>query len=240
MNKTTEIKRCFDELEARYNTLFAERSELEYELSELKAAAAHSIEQDAEIRSLNENVRRIKHDMKNHLMVIASYLNSGDIEAAKAYASQILDKLNAVYSYIETGNSLMSHILSEKLNFARSKGISVKAEIENLSFARMESLDFSAVLSNLLDNAIEACEKEASPEIFVRISRKRSYDTILVTNKISASVLAENPDLNSAKPNSESHGMGVKQIRSIAEKYDGLCGFNEENGWFCASVFIPV
>lgn len=240
MNRNTELKRSLDELEARYNTLFARHSELEYELNELKAAAAHSIEQDAEIRSLNENVRRMKHDMKNHLMVIASYLNSGDIEAAKVYTSQILDKLNAVHSYIETGNSLMSHILTEKLNFARSKGISVKAEIENLSFAQMESLDFSAVLSNLLDNAIEASEKESAPEIFVCISRKRSYDTILVMNKISVSVLAENPHLKSTKPHLESHGMGVKQIRSIAEKYNGLCDFNEEDGWFCASVFIPV
>lgn len=240
MNKTAELKRNLEELEARYNALFAERSELEYSLNELKAAAAHSIEQDAEIRSLNENVRCMKHDMKNHLMVIASYLNSSDIEAAKAYTSQILDKLNAVHSYIETGNSLMSHILTEKLNYARSKGISVKAEIENLSFTRMESLDFSAVLSNLLDNAIEACGKESSPEIFIYVSRKRGYETILVTNRISVSVLAENPGLKSSKPDPESHGMGVKQIRCIAEKYDGLCDFSEEDGWFRASVFIPV
>lgn len=100
-----------------------------------------------------------------------------------------MDKLNAVHSYIETGNSLLNHILNEKLNMAREKGISVKAEIENPSFKKMESLDFSALLSNILDNAIEACENENSPELYVVISQRRGYETILVKNKISASVL---------------------------------------------------
>ena len=123
-------------------------------------------------------IRHLKHDMKNHLLVIGSYLNSEDYEEAKEYTSQILDKLNAVHSYIETGNSLLNHIVNQKLETAREKGILVKAEIENLSFANMKSMDFSAMLSNLLDNAIEASEKETDvrPEINVSIFQKRGYE----------------------------------------------------------------
>lgn len=227
-------------LEEKYSALLSEKSELEYELAELKSSSERIIKQDDEIRVLHENVRRIKHDMKNHLMVIASYLNSGEYDSAKMYTSQILDKLNAVHSYVETGNSLMNHILNEKLNKARGLGISVKAEIENLTFAKMESLDFSALLSNMLDNAIEACKGENSPEINVIISARRGYETILVKNKITNSVLEKNPKLATAKPDKERHGMGVSQIKGIAGKYQGLCDFYEEDGFFCACVFIPV
>lgn len=230
----------YDTLTERYSRMLSEKAAAEYELSELKANAENLARQDEEIHRLHESIRSIKHDMKNHLIVIASYLNGGDTEAAKAYTSKILDKLNTVHSYIETGNSLMNHILNVKLNSARGKGIAVKAEIENLSFAKMESIDFSALLSNMLDNAVEASENEISPEISVVISRRRSYETILVKNRISRPILASNPSLTSTKSDSTSHGLGVSQIRSICEKYGGMSDFYEEDGYFCAVSFIPV
>ena len=240
MKRYSELQREYDALDEKYSKVLGERAELTYELEELKAAAEHIREQDREIRELHENVRRMKHDMKNHLMVIASYFNSGDYGEAKTYISRILDKLNSTYSYIETGNSLMNHILNEKLNAARDKGISVKAEIETLFFRRMESIDFSALLSNLLDNAIEASSLEADPEIAVTVAHRRDYETILVKNKISHSILEENPKLISSKPELSNHGMGIPQIKNITEKYDGMCDFYEEDGYFCASAFIPI
>lgn len=240
MRRHSNLQQQYNMLEESYNRLSGEKAELSYELEELKASAEHIRRQDEEIRKLHESVRRMKHDMKNHLMVIASCCNSGDYEGARAYISRILDKLNTMYSYIETGNSLMNHILNEKLNTARQMGISVKAEIETLFFQRMESIDFSALLSNLLDNAIEACSREDAPELSVSIVRRRDYETILVKNQISRSVLDGNPKLLSSKPEKGSHGMGVPQIRGITKKYEGMCDFYEEDGYFCACVFIPV
>ncbi|MDE7327595.1 MAG: GHKL domain-containing protein [Lachnospiraceae bacterium] len=223
-----------------YNQLSDEKAELEYQWNELKASIGQLRRQDAEVRELHESARKLKHDMKNHLMVVASYLSSGEYDAAKVYVSQILDKLNAVHSYIETGNLLMNHILNEKLNFARGQGISVKAEIENLSFGRMESLDFSALLSNLLDNAIEACCLTTAPELFLGITKRRNYETVLVKNKIDGSVLEQNPDLYTTKKEKDIHGLGVVQTREIVGKYGGICDFYEEDDWFCACAFIPV
>lgn len=236
MRKYKDLEQEYAALSEKYSRALSEKSELEYELKELKSTAESIRKQDDEIHTLHENVRRIKHDMKNHLMVIASYLNGSDYDNAKAYTSQILDKLNAAHSYIETGNSLLNHILNEKLNKARENGVSVKAEIENLSFRRMESFDFSALLSNLLDNAIEANPTEIS----VVISQRRGYETILVKNTISKSVLAENPDLKTTKSDGTSHGMGIPQIKAITKKYGGMCDFYEEDGYFCACAFIPA
>ncbi len=239
MKKYNDLKCQYDILDENYTILYGEKLQLEYELNSIKSENLHSLKQSDEIRELHENVRRMKHDMKNHLMVIASYLNNEDYKNAKIYTSEILDKLNSVHSYIETGNSLMNHIINEKLEYARSKNINIKAEIENLSFDKMESLDFSAVLSNILDNAIEACLKEETPELYVNISKKRSYETILVKNRISTPILATNPSLNSTKVETNLHGLGISQIKSIAEKYSGLCDFYEEDGYFCVCFMLP-
>lgn len=241
MGRYASLQKEFDELQEKYIKVFGEREELSHELSVLKSRAEEVRSQEGQIRALHENVRHLKHDMKNHLMVLASYLNSSDLEAAKAYTSGILDKLNSVHSYIETGNSLLNHILNEKLETAREKGIGVKAEIETLSFQRMQSLDFSALFSNLLDNALEASlkEPEGQREIQVAVTARRGYETITVKNRISRSVLGRNPGLSSDKGEPESHGMGIPQIKEIVEKYNGMCDFYEDGGWFCAGAFIP-
>ena len=224
-----------------YLALLAEKSELEYRLAKQSAEVTHASLQEEEIRTLHQNVRKLKHDMKNHLMVIASYLNAQEYEEAKAYASEILDKLNAVHSYVETGNSLLNHILNEKFEYARRKGIPVKAEIENLSFDKMKSMDFSAMLSNMLDNAIEASEKEITikPELVVNIFKKNNYQVICVKNRISKSVLEKNPKLCSTKEEGHMHGMGIPKTKEIAENYQGIFDVFEEDGFFCTSVFIP-
>ena len=243
IGKKTDKK--YEELLEKYNKLFSDYSELEFQLSEMKINADNIEKQDEEIRNLHESMRSLKHDMKNHLMVTLSYLNDGDEEAARTYISQIVSKLNAIHSYIETGNSLLNHILNDKLSKARSLGIDIKAEVENLSFGKMESIDFSALFSNMLDNAIEACQKEVeeddsfAPEMAVKIYQNKGYDMIVVKNKISKSVLSSNSELTTTKDDDLNHGRGIPQIKSIVEKYEGLSDFYEEEGFFIACAFIP-
>lgn len=225
--------------EEKYLRILSQKTELEYQLSAKSEEAAYLGKQENDIRALHQSVRKLKHDMKNHLMVIATYLNSEDYEAAKTYTSQILDKLNTMHSYIETGNSLLNHILNEKLEFARSCGIAIRAEIENISFAGMRSIDFSALLTNLLDNAIEASKDEPDGELLLHIYKERGYDAISIKNKIGKSVLKENPGLHSTKEDKKQHGIGISQIKEIAAAYDGIYDFYEKEGYFCSSVFIP-
>jgi sensor histidine kinase regulating citrate/malate metabolism len=174
-------------------------------------------------------------------MIIASYINDEDYDNAKSYTSKIIGKLNAMHSYIETGNSLMNHIINEKLEKARSNGMAIKAEIENLKFGKLESMDFSSLLSNMLDNAIEASmrEEETSRELHVIISRQRAYDTICVKNRIGKSVLKENPELKTTKAEVDNHGLGMGKIKTIVEKCEGMCDIYEEDNFFCVKVFIP-
>ena len=239
MKKYKKAEQDLEITKERYLELLAEKSELEYQLSKQAAEVTHASLQEEEIRTLHQNVRRLKHDMKNHMMVLASYLNSNDYEAAKTYTSEILDKLNAMHSYIETGNSLLNHILNEKLELARNGGISILAEIETLSFANMRSIDFSALLTNLLDNAIEASQKEERPELRIRIAAERGYQTIRVKNRITGSVLKSNPNLETTKEEKDLHGMGIRQIQEIVDNYNGMYDFYEEDGFFCVGVFIP-
>lgn len=239
MSRYGKLKEDYERLEKDYTAEVAKNLDLQYQYDTLQAEYQNSHNQQKEIERLHENTRRLKHDMKNHIMVIASHLNNGELDEAKDYLSVVLDNLNRVYSYIQTGNSVLNYIINSKLEYAQQNDIQFKAEIENLPFAKMGSVDFSAVLSNTLDNAIEASIRAVEKYIYVSILKKRGYDTITVKNKIDQSVLENNPELRSTKAESDTHGYGVKQIKTITEKYDGMVDIYEDNGMFCISIMIP-
>lgn len=228
-----------EEFEKRYSEVLSENMDLKLSLEVIQKDYDKQKDMASEIKSLHKKTRTLKHDMKNHIMVITSYLNDGQYDQAKNYLSKISDNLNKMYTYIETGNSLLNYIINTKLQFAKENGIDVKAEIENLSFEQIGSVDFSALLNNLLDNAIEASLNSNDKKIVVNILRKRGYDTILVKNKINKSVLKNNPSLISTKKNEEEHGYGLKHINSIVDKYGAMLDIYEEEDFFCVYVVCP-
>ena len=192
------------------------------------------------VRSIHENTRRLKHDMRNHLMVIAMSLGNEKYDEARTYTAQILDKLNLEYSYIDSGNALLNYILNLKLQQAQQMQVHMQLQIENLKFQKIDSVDFSSLLTNLLDNAIHAAANSDKRQISVSISKKRGYEAISVRNSINSSVLAVTPDLHSTHAEPEKHGMGIKQIRAIIEKYNGLLDIYEEDLVFCVNVMLPA
>lgn len=232
------LQEKYNRLEEEYKNSLRKQQELVTELAQYRYEGRDMEKSKNEMNQLHENARRLKHDMKNHLMVIASFLNSGEIEEARQYTSQILDKLNLEYSYIETGNTLLNYIVNQKLSYAKQQGIYVKAEIENLRFEQIESIDFAAILGNLLDNAMEAAVESDKKYVELTIRKVRGYDVIKVCNSINNSVLEKNPNLITTKQETASHGIGVKHVREIVEKYQGMLDIYEEDKRFIVSVML--
>ena len=191
----------------------------------------------AEIKRIQQQIRSLKHDMKNHTLVILSYLEEEKPEEARVYAGELLDKLNKMYTYVNVGNSLLNHIMNHKLSEAKEAGIEIKAEIENCAFSFMDSVDFSALLNNLLDNAIAGALDSREKKLEVQISYQKGFDVITVKNSIDSSVLLNNPDLISTKEEA-GHGLGMKQIKSIVEKYNGNIDIYEKNNKFVVSIML--
>lgn len=105
------------DLEEVYDRVLSEKLELEYKCRELERGYIHEKAQRDEILSLHENAGKLKHDMKNHIMVINAYLQEDDVDNAKEYLSEILDKEDmqafpAVYMYIAPAVGIVLYLLS--------------------------------------------------------------------------------------------------------------------------------
>ncbi|MBD5505928.1 MAG: sensor histidine kinase [Lachnospiraceae bacterium] len=237
INKRKADQAKYEEQDKLLTRYLADNLDMEKRLSDIRDDYDKQQEMAEEIRRIQQQIGLLKHDMKNHTLVILSYLEENKTEEARQYAGEILDKLNRMYTYVNVGNSLLSYIINSKLSMAKEQGIEIKAEIENLSFSYMDSVDFSSLLNNMLDNAVNGALESEGKKLEVNIVSEKGFDVITVKNSIDGSVLKDNPELATSKEE-PGHGYGMKQMKAVTEKYEGNIDIYEKDGMFIVRVML--
>ena len=183
-----------------------------------------------------ERVRRIYHDMKNHLLILE---NQPGTDETRQTASRLREQIADYENYVHTGNEFLDIIIRDKSAKAREKHIDFNAVIhfENGDF--MEPLDISTIFGNAIDNAIEASEKLPEDRRLITVKAAKVRDMLMITaeNNMEPDSL---PDEGTSKSDRFLHGFGIPNIRKAAEKYDGQCSISAKDGIFRLKVLIPV
>ena len=185
-------------------------------------------------------IKSMRHDMKNHLQCILSLIQKGDNAKSKEYVEDILNnKLYNDYQFINTDNNVINIISNTKLSLCKSEDIKTIVNISDFKL-NIDDTDICIILGNLFDNAIEACKKVDGDRIIsYEISQKKGYVNFIIKNSINTSVLKSNPDLVTDKANASLHGLGLRSVKATVKKYGGMIDFYEQNGLFSVDVWIP-
>ncbi len=175
------------------------------------------------INSSYENIKSLRHDMKNYLLALKGYIENGGREKSIDYILQINDSLYEKEQLSRTGNIEIDSILNYKLQEAESKGILVTPELKIPSKLNILPLDIVVILGNLLDNAIEASSKVESDKIIdIRIKYKNDVLFIYINNSFDGSIIYDGDKIKTTKEDKENHGIGLNNIEKILKKYDGI------------------
>lgn len=198
------------------------------------------LESGDNVKRQYEETRRIRHDLKQVYAVLSALLSENKVAKAEEYLSRNYSEIENMEILIDVGNDFINALLSSKLKRARALGITVRCCVDRaLSF---DEADMCVLLGNMLDNAIEACEKckncESPRFVELSIASRGEQFLIEVANSVSENVLGKNAGLTTTKPNSELHGFGTKSIRQIAEKYDGNVRYFQEGDIFTCEVLL--
>ncbi len=106
----------------------------------------------------------------------------------------------------------------------------------------VNAYDMCAILGNLLDNAIEACEKIDNHNtrfIDLKINSDKDMLNIAIKNSVAQKVnITGKMSLCTSKRNPEMHGIGTQSIKSIVRKYDGECSFDSDQNEFTVHILI--
>jgi two-component sensor histidine kinase len=190
----------------------------------------------------SKRLKKIRHDIKNHLMNAAMLIDNGETDKARELLQEIsdsADKLQPVLSQ-STGNSLIDAIVAYKSAVCESRDIKFVYQLELLPEIKMSLSDISSVLSNLLDNAIEAAEKAETATVNVRIFTYKNYITIIVKNTFSRLFKENTGKLSSKKDDRESHGLGMEIINEICGQNGGVYKYRTDGIWFTSSVLMKI
>ena len=195
-----------------------------------------------EVQNIYQTMRAWRHDYHNHMQSIKAMLEMGKKEELSEYLDNLEKDLDSIDIAIRTGNVGLDAILSSKVSIARKNNIEVNCTAKVPQDLTVSDVHLCAIVGNLMDNAIEACEKipQGTAPRFIRIyiGLFKSQLYISVSNATCEKHRRRLSELVTSKLGE--HGFGLRRIDKLAEKYDGYVNRKNEPGVFATEVMLPV
>lgn len=188
--------------------------------------------------------RKQTHDYQNQLLTIRGLAQNrnGNSELIE-YVSRLLQTDMTDAMLVQTGRSVVDVILNQKHALSKGKGIMLTAQLDDLREFALPDEALVVVLSNLIDNAIEACDKNKTPEhkaIKLRMQAEPEVSFLFIENYSEDPVKIVGNHIISTKPDYLSHGYGTKNIAAIMEQYGAeyIWDYQDDTHLFCFSAQI--
>ncbi|MCM1165699.1 MAG: GHKL domain-containing protein [Lachnospiraceae bacterium] len=182
-----------------------------------------------------ETGREYRHDMRHHLAVIEGLARQGDCGRIAEYAGKINESLGEVESAGCCKNPELNAVLSEYFARAEKAGCKILQSIALPAKLPFEAGDVCIVLANAVENAINACAKLPEGERYINISAECADNRrlfVAVKNPCADAPEFDENGLPAVDGRSEEHGIGLRSVNRVAEKYNGFLRCKVENGEF--------
>lgn len=193
-----------------------------------------------EIRAIYLDMRGWRHDYHNHLQVMKAELAAAQLAELSAYLDELEADLDRVDTYVKSGNLMVDAILNSKLSLAERDGVAVACKARVPDALTVDDVDLCVIMGNLLDNAIEACAALPADGRWLRVYVAARGSQLYASIQNSA---VEDPSFNQRNHISEkrgNHGLGMKRVAAVVEKYEGFLNLANEPGVFAAEVSLPL
>lgn len=210
--------------------------------NELLSAQIDSTENHiAQVESLYQNIRSIKHDMTNHILTLERLYATENREEAEAYGMELKNILSEMTGEIKSGNPITDVILQEWKMEAEKKGICFCSDYYYPKGSRINAFDISVILNNALQNAMENVNGDA-PYISVHSYHRDNAYMIEICNSFTGKLQwdTENELPVTTKRKADGHGYGLINIRRVAEKYSGDIAIDVKDREFCISIMLMM
>ncbi len=207
------------------------------ELAILEIQLHEQAERMNEINNMYTEILHIRHDIKKCVNCASVLLQQGKYSEAEKYLNDISsEKLGTIKEYVVLKSGVISAVINSKLSECRRNNILIETSISDCVDG-FSDIDISILLSNLFDNAIEACMKlNEGRFLSFHMFLYMGYLRIVMKNSVDSSN-AGNIRFTT-KPDRKNHGFGIKTITEISEKYNGMHDFRFVGNEFIADIWL--
>lgn len=182
--------------------------------------------------------RKATHEFERHIQVLRDLLDRKEYDSAKNYVRGLQSNRTLRVFCIHSNNPVIDVVLNQKHQLAQENGITMRVQVNDLSSIPYQRDELVVLLSNLLDNAIEACLRtDGSREILCSILEE---DGVYISiRNTSEPVVIVNGEIATSKPNAAEHGFGLPAVKYILERLGAEYSFAYKDGWFQFVAEIP-
>ena len=174
------------------------------------------------LRHGEREARTARHDLRHHVAALRRMAEEGAWEDCRAYLDELAEQQDAAPPLRYTGNVVANAVLAAYLAPAQAAGVRVECDVRVPERLGLGATELSVLLSNLLSNAVEACERARAAgedEPYLALSMRTSGNVLALRCENSAA-----PDasfLATSKENPREHGLGLPAMREIARRHRG-------------------
>lgn len=194
-----------------------------------------------ELEHSQNQIRKFRHDMNNHLSIVGNLLDDGNLSEAKEY-------FNNLSGYMQIANrkfcqsSVVNAVINAKYQMMVNASIDTFLNIDIDKMLFIDDVSLCTIFANTLDNAIEACCKITEPtkrklELRCRYTENGYFSFELINSKINE-IYEKKGHFLSDKEDQNSHGIGISSVEEIVNKYDGTLDISYDKEWFKVVILI--
>ena len=184
---------------------------------------------------------RLRHDMKNHIIALSGLFENKEWDKMGIYLKTMEDNVQFSFCGDITGNRAVDAVLCQKQKMAASKNIVWECDVDIPRKCCINEFDLCVLFGNILDNALEACEKLNCGEYrFINIQAKVIKKCFLLEARNSTDLKNKHEIIFTSKENKQEHGIGLLNIKDVADSYNGVMETRLEKGVIAVSVLIPL
>jgi len=203
-----------------------------------KQEKEHYYNQCEIMQASGDDLRGFRHDIKNHLITLNHFLGSNQSAESKKYLEDLIGKIDMDSVFSSTGNIAFDSIINYKLRGAKANGIEVHAEINIPEKLEVDAADIVIIVGNLLDNAILAVTRVEDKKLALKINYSKGRVFIYVENTFDGNVKYDENGAIITIQDKETHGYGLKNVRSAVDKYSGVLKLSSSESVFKADVML--
>lgn len=176
-----------------------------------------------------DSLRVFRHDYKQMMRTVNHFLDAGQTDEARRLIAQINDQMQNRLGVHKkySNNYLVDAILQDAANLCSEKHIDFSAQVYLPDGMRCSDINTCRIASNLVSNAVEACEGITSPEIRPCIklesALREDWLTVTIENAFEGTIRLGRDGLPlSSKKDADNHGMGIRSVYELVEEVGGL------------------
>lgn len=194
-----------------------------------------------QVNIINQSVatiKSLKHDIKNHLIVLNKLYETNNMAEIQEYTNKIIEQFDDKNQLSKSNNFIFDSIINFKLS-SLQEDIDIMLDINIPYTINILAYDVTIVLGNLLDNAITASLNSIEKKLVLCISCSMGCLIIFIENSFNGELIEENDTYKTTKPYNSTHGLGIENVKKVLINYNGELRIEHTSNIFKVTAIMP-